>query len=76
MKTTLIVPDRLLRELEQRAARRGQTLSAVVAEVLRRGLEEPKGSAAFPPLPTHRVGRPTVDGTGPEDPKRRHYREG
>ena len=32
-----------MRELKRRAARRGETLSAVVAEVVRRGLEEPRG---------------------------------
>jgi hypothetical protein len=61
MKTTLIIPDHLVRELKRLAARRGETLSAVVAEVLRRGLAEPKGSGAPPPLPTYRMGRPTVD---------------
>lgn len=39
MKTTLIIPDNLVRELKRLAAERGQTLSAVVAEVMRRGLE-------------------------------------
>lgn len=61
MKTTLLIPDHLVRALKQRAARRGETLSAVVAEVLRRGLAEPKGVADLPPLPTHRMGRPAVD---------------
>lgn len=61
MKTTLIIPDHLGRELKRRAARRGETLSAVVAEVLRRGLAEPKGRGELPPLPSHRMGRPTVD---------------
>lgn len=61
MKTTLLIPDHLFRELKRRAARRGETLSAVVAEVLRRGLAEPRGSADLPPLPTHRMGRAQVD---------------
>ncbi|MGH7341364.1 MAG: CopG family transcriptional regulator [Candidatus Rokuibacteriota bacterium] len=60
MKTTLILPDHVVRELKRRAARRGETLSAVVAEALRRGLaaEEPTD---LPPLPTHRMGKPLVD---------------
>jgi hypothetical protein len=33
----------------------------VVAEVLWRGLAEPKGVGELPPLPTHHMGRPTVD---------------
>lgn len=61
MKTTLIIPDHLMRELKRRAARRGETLSAVVAETLRRGLMEPPGPTELPPLPTHRMGRSTVD---------------
>jgi hypothetical protein len=60
MKTTLILPDHLVRALKQRALERGTTLSAVVAEALRRGLEEPT-AAEVPPLPVHRMGRPRVD---------------
>jgi hypothetical protein len=60
MKTTLIIPDSLVRALKRRAAERGTTLSAVVAEVLRRGLESsPEGE--LPELPTYRMGRPKVD---------------
>jgi hypothetical protein len=61
MKTTLIIPDHLVRELKRRAARRGQTLSAVVAEVLRQGLEAPPVEGELTPLPTYRMGRPKVD---------------
>ena len=61
MKTTLIIPDQLFRELKRRAARRGETLSAVVAEALRQGLVETRGQEELPPLPTHHMGRPKVD---------------
>lgn len=61
MKTTLIIPDNLFRELKRRAARRRTTLSSVVAEVLQRGLEERRPHREPAPLPTHRMGRPTVD---------------
>ena len=61
MKTTLIIPDQLFRELKRRAARQRATLSSIVAEVLRRGLEERPPTAVLPPLPTHRMGRPLVD---------------
>jgi hypothetical protein len=60
MKTTLIIPDTLMRELKRRAVRRGETLSAVVAEVLRRGLEE-SAPAKLPALPVHAMGCPLVD---------------
>lgn len=61
VKTTLIIPDALMRELKRRAADRGTTLSAVVAEILRRGLRDPVGPAEPPPLPRHSMGRTKVD---------------
>ena len=61
MKTTLMIPNHLMRELKRRAARRGETLSAVVAEVVRRGLEAPGVVDDLAPLPTHPMGRPKVD---------------
>lgn len=61
MKTTLMIPDHVFRELKRRAARRGETLSAVVAEALRRGLAEPEAVAELAPLPVVRMGRPKVD---------------
>jgi len=38
MKTTLIIPDEILRELKREAADRGDTLSNVVADTLQKGL--------------------------------------
>lgn len=61
MKTTLIIPDHLVTLLKERAARTGQTLSNVVAEALRRGLEPRARPQTGHPLPTHRMGRPQVD---------------
>jgi hypothetical protein len=62
MKTTLIIPDRLVRELKRRAASQRRTLSAVVAEALLRGLEEAAPPLTKPdPLPVHALGRPRVD---------------
>ncbi len=60
MKTTLVLPDHLVRTLKQRAAERGTTLSRVVAEALTRGLESVP-MTDLPPLPTHRMGKPRVD---------------
>lgn len=61
MRTTLIIPDHLMRQLKRRAARCGETLSSVVAEVVRRGLEAPRIDADLTPLPTHPMGRSRVD---------------
>jgi hypothetical protein len=61
MKTTLILPDHVVRELKRRAARRGETLSAIVAETLRRGLAVRDVPGDLPPLPTHHMGPPLVD---------------
>ena len=60
-KTTLILPDHLMRELRRRAAERGETLSDVVAEALHRGLADAAPRGELPPLPVHRMGRPRVD---------------
>ena len=59
MKMTLSIPVDLVRELKRRAARRGDTLAAVVVAVIRRGLEE-RPAAEVLPLGTHRIGRPRV----------------
>ena len=61
MRTTLIIPDHLVGELKERAAQSGETLSAVVAETLRRGLEAAVLEKPTALLPTHRMGRPRVD---------------
>jgi len=61
MKTTLILPDHIVRELRRRAAKRGETLSAVVAEALRRGLAQADAPRDLAPLPTYGMGRPLVD---------------
>lgn len=61
MRTALIIPDNLVRELKRLAAERGQTLSAVVAEVMRRGLERRPFPEDLPLLTTHKLGRPKVN---------------
>jgi hypothetical protein len=62
MKTTLIIPAEILRQLKQRAAQRGTTLSAIVAETLKRGLRRTSEvPQKLPPLPTYRMGAPLVD---------------
>ncbi len=62
MKTTLIIPDRIFRELKRLAARRRTTLSDVVAETLLRGLDDPRQpETKLEPLPVHDMGPPLVD---------------
>jgi hypothetical protein len=38
MKTTLIIPDELMRELKREATDRGETLSNIVTDTLQKGL--------------------------------------
>jgi hypothetical protein len=61
MKTTLIIPDPVLRDLKRRAAERNETISALVTEYLVRGMREtrkPKHPFRFP---TFSAGQPKVD---------------
>jgi hypothetical protein len=61
MKTTLIIPDQLMRALKREAAARGETLSAVVADVIKRGLAKRESPTAAAPLPVHHMGRAKAD---------------
>lgn len=60
-KTTLMIPDSLFRKLKQRAAERGETMSSLVTEFLRRGLEGRSARTKLPPLPTFRAGEILVE---------------
>lgn len=62
MKTTLMIPDPLMRELKREAARQRTTLSALVEQALRMLLEADQcAPAQAPPLPVFHGGRPRVD---------------
>lgn len=62
MKTTLVIPDAIFRDLKRRAAERGETLSALVTEFLSRGLREtPKNRKRLPRLPSFKMGPPLID---------------
>lgn len=50
MKTTLELPDELMRGVKVRAAQTDRKLKDVVADLIRRGLEEPPPPAADDPL--------------------------
>jgi hypothetical protein len=65
MKTTVDLPDKLLRQIKLRAVRQGQKLKDAIAELLRRGLaagtEQP---AARPVIKTDpKTGFPYVEGS-------------
>lgn len=61
MRTTLVIPDGVYRDLKRRAAERGETISALATEFLRRGLAGEGEVPEPPPLPTFEAGRPRVD---------------
>jgi plasmid stability protein len=60
MRTTLDLPDALMRHLKARAALEGRSLRDLVLELVERGLKAPATPAAHAPaaLPTVRLGRP------------------
>jgi len=61
MKTTLIIPDPLMRRLKREAARQGTTISALVEQALRLLLEERLVPVEVPALPRFSCGRARVD---------------
>jgi len=63
MRTTLVIDDQLFRQLKQRAAAEGRTLSEVTQEVLRRGLapQKPASRAKRVKLRSFAMGKPAVD---------------
>ncbi|MGH9470574.1 MAG: hypothetical protein ACRD1N_09550 [Terriglobia bacterium] len=56
MKTTLIIPDPVFRDLKRGAIERGETLSALVTEILRQGLREKPKLRHLPSLPSFDMG--------------------
>ncbi len=58
MKTTLDLPEDLLREVKLRAVHEGKKLKDITAEILRRGLSLP--ASPSPALARHRVQLPIV----------------
>jgi hypothetical protein len=61
MKTTLIIPDPVFRDLKRHAAKCGTTMSELAAELLRKGLCQRPKPAHLPPLPSFDMGREKVD---------------
>jgi hypothetical protein len=56
MKTTLEIPDQLMRDLKELAARKGKTMSELVESALRTFLDEKPEAKELPPLPTFKSG--------------------
>lgn len=61
MRTTLVIPDAVYRELKRRAAETGKTISGLATEFIRRGLSTEPPSPDLSPLPTFSLGKPLVD---------------
>jgi hypothetical protein len=61
MKTTLIIPDSLFRQLKRKAIERGETVSALVIEFLQKGLGQKPAPSKLRPLPSFKCGRIKVD---------------
>lgn len=49
MKTTLELPDDLMRAVKIRAVNEGRRLKDVMADIIKHGLAQPPGAAATPP---------------------------
>ncbi|MGH9473940.1 MAG: hypothetical protein ACRD1M_14500 [Terriglobales bacterium] len=62
MKTTLIIPDALYRDIKKRAAVSRRSISDLVAELLQAGMRPAVAKPTeLPPLPSFHMGRPRVD---------------
>jgi hypothetical protein len=61
MKTTLVIPDSVFRDLKKRAVDRHTTISELATEYLRQGLEERSKSRRMPRLPSFSAGPPLID---------------
>jgi hypothetical protein len=67
MKTTLIIPDPVFRDLKKRAVERNTTLSELATEFLRQGLKPPPKRKRLPRLPSFSAGPPLIDITSRDE---------
>lgn len=58
MKTTLIIPDPVFKDLKRRAVERGETISELATELLVQGLKSKPPQKPLPPLPSFNMGWP------------------
>jgi hypothetical protein len=61
MKTTLNIPESLMKELKKRAAENGQTLSETLADVIQKGLQPQRAKAKLRRLPVYDCGKVYVN---------------
>ena len=61
MKTTLVIPDPVFRDLKKRAVERNTTLSELATEYLRQGLQERPKRKRLPRLPSFSAGAAKID---------------
>ena len=66
MKTTIELPDELMREIKVRAAREDKRLKDLIAELLRRGLANAESDVTS--KRSHRVELPLIKGGHPAEP--------
>lgn len=67
MKTTLVIPDPVFRDLKKRAVDRNTTVSELATEYLRRGLQERPKPGRMPRLPSFSAGPPLIDITSRDE---------
>jgi len=67
MKTTLVIPDAVFRDLKRRAAERDTSLSELATEYLRQGLREKPKRSRLPQLPSFKMGPPLIDITSRDE---------
>jgi hypothetical protein len=61
MKTTLVIPDTIFKDLKRRAAERHETMSALATEYLLMGLRESRKPRRPFRLPSFKMGLPKVN---------------
>jgi hypothetical protein len=61
MRTTLRIPDDLMRAIKERARREQVSMATVVSDCLRRGLEKEKPQPIKFRQITHHMGKPLID---------------
>jgi hypothetical protein len=67
MKTTLVIPDPVFRDLKKRAVERNTTLSELATEYLRQGLQRRAKPKRLPRLPSFKMGPPLIDVTSRDE---------
>lgn len=67
MKTTLVIPDPVFRDLKKRAAERDTTMSELVTEYLREGLRQRPRPKKRVSLPSFSMGPPLIDITSRDE---------